>query len=122
MNKRMLFGAMAGALVLWVGSANAEDAAGRVAGEYFTGKEQVVALPGGTQMAFVWIEPGTFQMGTRLPEDEWLKGLEKSRLKGGMCRCMRWRLVRGSGWASMKLLRSSGNDHGNDALARRRQR
>ena len=83
MNKRMLFGAMAGALVLWVGSANAEDAAGRVAGEYFTGKEQVVALPGGTQMAFVWIEPGTFQMGSRLPEDEWLKGLEKIALERG---------------------------------------
>ena len=72
MNKRMLFIAMVGVGLLWVGPANAEDAAGRGA----AGKEQVVALPGGTQMAFVWIEPGTFQMGARLPDDEWLKELE----------------------------------------------
>ena len=76
MNKQMLFIAMVGVGVLWVDLANAEDAAGRGAGEHFTGKEQVVALPGGTQMAFVWIEPGTFQMGARLPDDEWLKELE----------------------------------------------
>ena len=83
MNKRMLFIAIAGVLVLWVGPANAEDAAGRGAGEHFTGKEQVVALPGGTQMAFVWIEPGTFQMGARLPDDEWLKELESIALDEG---------------------------------------
>ena len=76
MNKRMLFIAMVGVLVLWISPVNAEDTAGRAAGEHVTGKEQVVALPGGAQMAFVWIEPGTFQMGARLPEDEWLKELE----------------------------------------------
>ena len=85
MNKRMLFIAMAGAGMLWVDLAKAEDAAGRVADEHSTSKEQVVALPGGTQMAFVWIEPGTFQMGSRLPEDEWLKELESIALDVGGC-------------------------------------
>ena len=78
MNKRMLFIAMAGGGLLWASPTHAEDAAGRVAGQ-----EQVVALPGGTQMAFVWIDPGTFQMGTRLPEDEWLKELESIALDEG---------------------------------------
>ena len=50
---------------------------------HFTGKEQTVALPGGTQMAFVWIEPGTFQMGAQLPADEWLKELESIALDEG---------------------------------------
>ena len=59
MKKLMLFITVAGVLILWVGTVNAEDAAGRGAGEHFTGKEQVVALPGGTKMTFVWIEPGT---------------------------------------------------------------
>ena len=76
MKKRMLFIVVAGVVVLWVGSVNAEDAAGRGADEHFTGQEQVVDLPGGTQMTFVWIEPGTFQMGARpSEEDERLKQL-----------------------------------------------
>lgn len=83
MNKRMLFIAMAGVLVLWVGPANAEDATELVADEHFIGQEQVVALPGGTQMTFVWIEPGTFQMGSRLPEDERLKEVEEIALDEG---------------------------------------
>ena len=78
MNKRMLFIAMAGIGLLGVDPANAEAAAERGADERFTGKEQVVALPGGTQMTFVWIEPGTFQMGAQLPEDESLKELERT--------------------------------------------
>ncbi len=75
MKKQMLFIAMVGVGVLWVDLANAEDTTERLAGEHSTGKEQIVDLPGGTQMTFVWIEPGTFQMGSRLPEDEWLKEL-----------------------------------------------
>ena len=76
MNKLMLFITIVSAGMLWVDLAKAEDATGQVADEHSTSKEQVVALPGGTQMTFVWIEPGTFQMGSRLPEDEWLKELE----------------------------------------------
>ena len=82
MNKRMLFVAVAGVLVLGVGSANAKDATERVADEHFTGKEQIVDLPGGTQMTFVWVEPGTFQMGSRLP-DKWLEELEPIALYMG---------------------------------------
>ena len=83
MKKLMLFITVAGVAVLWVDPVNAEDAAGRGAGEHFTGKEQVVALPGGSQMTFVWIEPGTFQMGL-LPseEDERLKQLVKQLAEG----------------------------------------
>ena len=77
MNKGMLSMAMASIGLLGVGSAKAEDAVGQAAGEHFTGKERIVALPGDAQMTFVWIEPGTFQMGARLPEDEWLTGLEE---------------------------------------------
>ena len=77
MNKGMLFIAIIGLGLFGLGSTNAEDAAGQAAGEHFTGKERIVVLPGGIQMTFVWIEPGTFQMGARLPEDEWLTGLEE---------------------------------------------
>ena len=72
MKKRMLFIATVGVGLLWVGTANAEDAVEHGT----TGKEQVVTLSGDTQMTFVWIEPGTFQMGARLPEDEGIKELE----------------------------------------------
>ena len=72
MKKRMLFIATVGVGLLWVGTANAEDAVEHGT----TSKEQVVTLSGDTQMTFVWIEPGTFQMGARLPEDEGLKELE----------------------------------------------
>jgi len=71
MNKRMLFITTVAAVLLWLGLANAEDTAERE-----TSREQVVALPGGTQMTFVWIEPGTFQMGARLPEDEAMQELK----------------------------------------------
>ena len=83
MNKRILFIATASVGMLWVGPINAEDAAGRGDGEHFTGKEQIVDLPGGTQMTFVWIEPGIFQMGSRFPENEWLKELESIALDEG---------------------------------------
>ena len=33
-------------------------------GELVTGTERVFSLPGGGEMAFVWIEPGVFQMGS----------------------------------------------------------
>ena len=77
MNKVMFFIVMAGVGLLGVAPANAEDTEGQAPGEHSTGHEQTFALPGGTQMTFVWIEPGTFQMGARLPEDEWLEGLEE---------------------------------------------
>ena len=83
MKKRMLFIAIIGLGLLGVGSTNAEDAAERAANEHFTGQEQTFALPGGAQMTFVWIEPGTFQMGARLPEDEWLKELKEIALDEG---------------------------------------
>ena len=83
MNKRMLFIAIVGLGLLEVVPANAEDTEGQTAGEHSTGQEQTFALPGGTQMTFVWIEPGTFQMGARLPEDEWLTELEEIALDEG---------------------------------------
>ena len=82
MNKVVLFIVMASVGLLGVAPANAEDAEGQAPGEHFTGQEQTFALPGGTQMTFVWIEPGTFQMGSRLPEDESLKEPEFARGEG----------------------------------------
>ncbi len=78
MNTRMLLLAIAG--VGWLGNhaAYAEDTAQRDVGQ-----EQTVTLPGGTQLTFVWIEPGTFQMGDHLPDDEWLKELEAIALDQG---------------------------------------
>ena len=70
MKKRMLFIAIASIGVLGISPANAKNTTGRSASEHFTGKEQVVVLPGGTHMTFVWIEPGTFQMGALLSEED----------------------------------------------------
>ena len=70
MNKRMLFIAIVSIGVLGISPANAKNTTGRAASEHFTGKEQVGVLPGGTQMTFVWIEPGTFQMGALLSEED----------------------------------------------------
>ena len=40
-----------------------------VPGDLVTGTERSFSLPGGGEMEFVWIEPGTFMMGS--PSEEW---------------------------------------------------
>ena len=75
MNKQMLLLAMTGVALLGGNPAYTEEAA-----KLETGQEQIVTLPDGTPMAFVWIEPGTFQMGEQLPDVEWVKELESIAL------------------------------------------
>jgi len=55
--KRMLIVAL---LLTWVGAG-------------FANEEITVELPGGATMEFVWIEPGTFTMGTTKEQEQLLR-------------------------------------------------
>ncbi len=51
--------------------------AGLLAGSVEAGEEIAVELPGGTTMEFVWIEPGTFLMGSPFEAPEYRYASER---------------------------------------------
>ena len=88
-------------------SGQTSDESGGGGGGGTSGQERTFTLPvragyDPISMAFVWIEPGCFRWVRRNRSEAIVIG---AIMKG---RCMRWRLVVGFGWVSMRLRRVSG--------------